>query len=127
MRRIDDACGGNPLEKKAAVEALQQVTDDFDSRGLDVFSGGLFSVGGRRGEARRKGGRRGGGEGGRREGGRGGLGGTSEREEGDVPVVERNELGIRAPTKQGVGVAFLEEEHQRECLPGKAQMLPQLW
>lgn len=27
LRRIDDACGGNPAEKKAAVQALQQASN----------------------------------------------------------------------------------------------------
>lgn len=44
MRRIDDACGGNPAEKKAAVEALHQASDGFGSRWLGLRSWGLFSV-----------------------------------------------------------------------------------
>lgn len=40
LRRIDDACGGNPAEKKAAVQALQQASDGFGSRGLGLRSWG---------------------------------------------------------------------------------------
>eukprot|EP00904_Undaria_pinnatifida_P009674 jgi/Undpi1/5837/HiC_scaffold_2.g01111.m1 len=35
LRRIDDACGGNPLEKKAAVEALQQILRNVASNPED--------------------------------------------------------------------------------------------
>lgn len=31
LRRIDDACGGNPAEKKAAVQALQQASNAMQS------------------------------------------------------------------------------------------------
>lgn len=41
LRRIDDACGGNPAEKKAAVEALHQASDGFGSRLRSCF----FSLG----------------------------------------------------------------------------------
>ena len=37
LRRIDDACGGNPAEKKAAVEALHQASDGFGSRLRSCF------------------------------------------------------------------------------------------